>query len=101
MRISDNEKNEIVAALQRLFKNDREAESKVESFSLEQLRQVDEMLGDRDINAGFRIALRNQIKRLEEKGQRLFESKIRAIYIIIGIAIAVVSGLIVFYATKG
>jgi hypothetical protein len=89
MRISDQEKNEIVKTFQQTFKHNAEAEKKVEAYSIEHLRQVDEMLGNRDIDAGFRIAIRNQIKRLEEKSQRVFDSKVRGAYIIIGLVSAV------------
>ncbi len=100
MRISEQEKNEIIATFQQTFKYKKEAEEKVKTYSLEQLRQVNEMLGNRDTEAGFRIAIRNQIKRLEEKGQRMFDSKVRGMYIIIGLASAVLSGLIVYYLTN-
>ena len=100
MRISEQEKNQIVNTFQRIFKNNPEAENTMQSYTLEQLRQVDEMLGNRDIDAGFRIAIRNQIKRLEEKGQRLFDGRVRAMYVGVGHISAVLSGLIVYFLTQ-
>lgn len=96
MRISEHRKQEIVAAFQRSFKRDNSEE--IEPFSLQDLRQVDEMLGDRDINSGFRLALRNRIKDLETAGQRSeqrsHESKVRAWTFVVGIVTGlVISGL--------
>ena len=39
---------------------------------------LDAALGDRDKSAGFRISLRNHIKRLELAEQRSHEGKVRA-----------------------
>jgi len=100
MRITEQEKNEIVATFQQTFKYKKEAEEKVKTYSLEQLREVDEMLGNRDIEASFRIAIRNQIKRIEENNQRLFDSKVRGMYIIVSLVSAILSGLAVIYLTN-
>lgn len=80
MRISDQRKQEIVAEFQRTFKRDNKEE--IDAIDLVDLKQADEMLGNRDINAGFRLAMQNRIKVLEDsetkKEQRQHESKIRA-----------------------
>ena len=60
MRISEQRKMEIVQAFQQILKYNSEAEEKVKSFSLSELRQTDEMLGNKDTESGFRIALRNK-----------------------------------------
>ena len=98
MRISDQRKQEIVAAFQQTFKHRPEADEKVLPFSLNELRQTDEMLGNRDTEAGFRIAIRNRIKDLENEESRIeqrdYESKIRIWNLITGIIIGlVVAGL--------
>lgn len=56
------------------------------------------MLGERDLNAGFRLALRDRIKTLEQntstKEQREHESKIRALNLVTGIVIGlIIAGL--------
>jgi len=66
MRISEIEKNEIISVTQQTFKSRPGADIKFNSYTLEQLRQVDEMIGNRDIDAGYRIRIRNRIKELEE-----------------------------------
>lgn len=96
MRISDQRKQEIVAAFQRSLKRDNKDE--IESIDIIELRQTDEMLGNRDISAGFRLALQNRIKELEgietKTEQRRHESKIRAWNLVTGILIGlVISGL--------
>lgn len=58
------------------------------------------MHGNRDIGAGFWIALRNQINRLAERETRRFEREVRAGYVTVGILIAVALGLIVYLLTN-
>lgn len=92
MRITDLRRQEITAAFQRSLS--RENDDEIESISLVELLQVDEMLGNRDVNAGFRLAIRNRIKDLETKEstieQRHYESKIRALNLVSGIVIGLV-----------
>ena len=77
--------NEIVAAFQRyLTSNDT---SEIDAFSLQELRSADEQLGERDVNAGFRIAIKNKISDLKLKETRKYECKIRAMNLLIGILI--------------
>lgn len=86
MRISDQRKNEIIRVFQVSFKRDNSEE--IASIGLEELKQADEMLGDRDLNAGFRLALRNRIETLKDSStkaeQRSYDSKVRAWNIVIG-----------------
>jgi len=98
MRISDQRKQEIVRTFEQTFKYMLEAEEQVETFSLSELRQTDEMLGNRDTESGFRIAIRNRINQLENEEsiseQRSHESKIRIWNLITGILIGlVIAGL--------
>ena len=92
MRISDQRKQEIVAAFQRSLKRDNGEE--IEAIGLVEVKQADEMLGNRDTDAGFRLAMRNRIKELEnaesKQEQREHESKIRAWNLVTGILIGLV-----------
>ena len=88
--ISEDKKREIVAAFGANFKRDNSEQ--VESYSLPELRDADAMLADRDLNAGFRIALRNRIADLEKGDDRKHESKVRALNLVTGIII----GLLIY-----
>jgi hypothetical protein len=92
MRISDQRKQEIVAIFQRALKPDNKEE--IESIGLVELKQADEMMGNRDIYAGFRLAMQNRIKEIESSEskieQRQHESKIRAWNLVTGILIGLV-----------
>jgi len=89
--------NETMAAFQRyLSTNDR---SEIEVLSLEVLRSADEQYGQRDLNAGFRIALLNRIKEIEEDSQRQHQSKIRALGYVVTFALGVLVTLAVSYLT--
>ncbi len=90
--ISEDKKREILAAFQASFKRDNSAQ--IEVYSLSELRDADAMLGDRDLNAGYRIALRNRIAELEQGESRKYESKVRAWNLVTGIIIGlVIAGL--------
>jgi len=90
--ISEDKKQKILAAFQANFKRDNSAQ--IESYSLSDLRDADAMLGDRDLNAGFRIALRNRIGDLEKGDDRKHESKVSARTLVIGAIITlVIAGL--------
>jgi hypothetical protein len=85
--------NEIAAAFQDyLTSNDA---SKIDTYSLQELRSADEQLGERDVNAGFRIAIQNKISDLKLKETKNNECKIRAMNLLIGILIGfVIAGLV-------
>ena len=90
--ISEDKKQEILAAFQANFKRDNSAQ--IESYSLSELRDADAMLGNRDLNTGFRIALRNRIADLEKGEDRQHDSKVRAWTLVTGIIIGlVIAGL--------
>ena len=101
MRISKQVKDEIISAFGQMIKGRAGAEKKANAYSLEQLQQVEEIMGNIDRGSGPREAISNQIKRLEKKEQRWYESMIRGLQILVYIGIAVLSGLIVYYFTKG
>ena len=90
--ISEDKKREILAAFGAMFKRDNTEQ--VESYPLSELRDADAMLGDRDLNAGYRIALRNRIAVLDKGEDRQHESKVRAWNLVTGIIIGlVIAGL--------
>ena len=68
--------NDIVSAFQR-YRSSNDT-SEIDTFTLKELRSADEFLGARDLNKGFRIALKNKIKDLELNESRTHESKVRA-----------------------
>ena len=84
--------NEIVSAFQRYqTSNDR---SEINAISVSELRMTDEQLGQRDVGAGFRIAILNRIRELDEEERRKHESKIRAWNLVVGIFVGLlVAGL--------
>ena len=84
---------ETIAAFQRYFRSNDGSE--IESLSLDELRSADEHLGERDTEAGYRIALRNRIADLERAEQRGHESNIRASNLIARILIGLFIGLLV------
>jgi hypothetical protein len=96
MRITEKRKQEIVQAFQASFKRDNAPD--IEAIPLVEMRQADEMIGDRDLNSGYRIALRNKIREIEEKeqqsSQRTYENKIRAWNLFVGIIAGVVIAVI-------
>ena len=68
--ITEQRRREITAAFDRSLKQDNKEE--IEQLILSELRDADAMLGDRDINAGYRIAMRNRISDLEaEENERV------------------------------
>lgn len=95
-RISEQRKNQIASAFQASFKRDNSAE--IDAFSVAELRDVDEMLGERDLNAGYRIALRNRIRDLEashsQREQRAHESYIRAWNLVIGLVAGILGTIL-------
>lgn len=101
-RISEDRKREVVAAFQASFKRDNR--SQIEEISLADLRDTDEMLGDRDINAGFRLALRNRIRELETTAalaeQRRHESHVRVWNLIVGAIAGILVTVAAMWLTK-
>ena len=87
--ITEQRRQEISAAFQRSLKQDNKEETG--QFKLSELRDADAMLGDRDINAGYRIALRHRISYLETQEINKAASRLRAMsYVMV-----IVTGLLV------
>jgi hypothetical protein len=73
--------------------------SEITQYSLEDLKHVDASFGNLDLNAGFRIAMRNRIKDLEAlQAQQREGSNQRLLYFayfVSGVVIAVVAQWII------
>ena len=80
--------NEIVAMFTRRLSTGDDSE--VEALTLEEIQSADEQLGERDLNAGFRIAMRNWIAAMQSKRQRAWD-------VLKGIGIGVVVTVISFF----
>ena len=89
MTISHKRKQEIVAIFQRSLRQDNSAE--METVTVDELRNVNAMLGQRDVNEGYRIAIQDRIKWLDVTEHRRHESNVRAWDYVMGI----VTGLII------
>ena len=84
--------DEIVAMFQRYQNSDDDSE--INQLTLREIQSADEQLGQRDVGAGFRIAMQNRITDLQAAEQRGHESKIRAWNLVTGIIIGlVIAGL--------
>ncbi len=84
--------DQIVAIFQRYLNTGDGTE--VRGLTLQEIRSADEQLGQRDVGAGFRIAMQNRITELQAAEQRMHESKIRAWNLVTGIIIGlVIAGL--------
>ncbi len=81
---TEQRRREIAAAFQRSLKQDNTEE--IEQFGISELRDADAMLGDRDLNAGYRIALRNRISHLETEENRRAANEYRALNYLMGVA---------------
>jgi hypothetical protein len=68
---------EVMASFQRYIRSNDLSE--VQRYSLEELRHADESLGHRDISADFRIALRNRMRDIEGKNEKIYQSLVRAL----------------------
>ena len=87
--ITEQRRQEISAAFQRSLKQDNKEETG--QFTLSELRDADAMLGERDLNAGYRIALRHRISYLETQEINKAASRLRAMsYVMV-----IVTGLLV------
>lgn len=86
---------EIRSAFQRYVKSRDFSVIKV--FTLSELREADEQLGDNDIESGYRIAMRNRIKDIELENAKAYNSKIRALQLITAFIIGL---LVAYFGTK-
>lgn len=98
MATLDQRTMEIMAAFQRYEKSGDIGE--VASIKLEELRHADVRLGNRDIDSGFRIAIRNRIKEIESVGEKKYQSWVRAVGYIVAFALGVISTVVVNWLGK-
>ena len=66
--ISESKKKEILAAFGAYLSCD--SPERIAAYSLSELQDAESMLGDWDLNASYRIALRNGIAELEDCANR-------------------------------
>lgn len=90
--VVDKQTLKVMSAFQRYVKSNKLSE--IASYSLKELQQADRVLGHRDTNDDFRIALRSRIETLKEEEKRKYQSQIRAIQYIVTFAIAVLAALL-------
>lgn len=73
--------------------------SEIQQYSLEDLKHADASFGNLDLNAGFRIALRNRIKDLEAVEERIRQGGNQRFlyfaYFVSGIVVAVLAQWII------
>jgi len=92
--ITPERKKEIISIFQRSLKGvDNSVE--MQAIGLEEMRDVDAILGSSDSDAGYRIRIRQRIADLELLEQRNHDSKIRAWYIFVTLVVGIVIGYIV------
>ena len=90
--ITEQRRREIIAAFDRSLKQDNREE--IEQFELSELRDADAMLEERDISAGYRIALVRRINALEIEENRKIERKRRTLDYMMWIVGLLVVGLV-------
>lgn len=82
----------LIAAFQRFIKNNDKRE--IEQFSLSELERADQELGQKDLQANFRLAIKSQIASLLKRVDRKHESKVRALQVVVALVAALaVAGL--------
>ena len=66
---------------------------------LSELRDADAMLGNRDVEADFRIAMRNRIRELEEKASREKDSYVRVVGYVVSFCLGVLATVVAIWIT--
>jgi len=89
---------EVVAAFQRFVKTQTLGE--IDKYNLADLQQVDAALGNRDLNAGFRIAMRQRIADMQMSGERKHQSWVRIVGYAVAFAVGVLATLTAQWLTK-
>ena len=85
---SNTNTREIAADFQRFLKTGES--SIIDTYSLAELRSADQQCGSKGIDGGFRIAMQNRIKQLEEESLSQRQRKVRLIGYIIAIGLLLV-----------
>lgn len=89
---------EVVAAFQRFVKTQTPGE--IDKYTLADLRRVDAALGDRDLNAGFRITIRQRIADMQTSDERRYQSWVRIVGYVVAFAVGVLVTFIAQWLTK-
>lgn len=88
----------VVTEFQRFAKGSKSCE--VTKYSLARLQQVDAALGNRDLDAGYRIAIRQRIADIQAYDERKRQSLVRAGGYLVTLAISVLVVLVTSWFTK-
>lgn len=89
---------EIAAAFQSFIKT--RDYSSIGAFSVQELRNADEVIGNRDVNDSYRIALRNRIKALDDQHAKDYQSHIRVVGYLVAFALGVLSTVAAYWLLK-
>ena len=89
---------EVVAVFQRFVKTQIPAE--IDKYTLDYLKQVDAALGNRDLNTGFRIAIRQRIAHMQTSSERRYQGGVRIVGYAVTFAIGVLATLFAQWITK-
>ena len=85
----DNETLSLIAAFQRLAKTGDPTETN--AYDLATLQRLDIALGNRDLDAAYRLALRDRISAVESKNAEKRQSTIRVVGYVVAFALAVLA----------
>ena len=72
--ISHEKKQEIITAFGAHL--GRDSPEEISSFALSDLQDAESMLGNWDLNASYRVALRNRISEMEDRAKQEHEDKL-------------------------
>ena len=89
---------EVVAAFQRFVKSQTPGE--IDKYTLAELLQVDAVLGSRDLNAGFRIAMRQRNANMQTSDERKYQSGVRIVGYVVAFAVGVLATLVAQWLIK-
>lgn len=88
MASRDKTSQEIISAAEQYVKySDR---TKLESYSLADLKKADMQLGKADVNSGYRKAITERISEIVSNSEKTSQSKIRAVGYVVALAIALI-----------
>lgn len=89
---------EVVAAFQRFVKT--QVQGDIDKYTLADLQRVDAALADRDLNAEYRISMRQRISDMQASGERKYQSLVRVVGYAVAFAVGVLATLVAQWLTK-
>jgi len=95
---ADKHALEVMSTFQRYVKSRDLAE--IACYTLTNLLHADESLGDRDVNADFRIALRNRIKDIQNNDEKNYQSWVRVVGYVVAFFAGVLATLLADWIAK-